>query len=303
MSIAGWLRDVQGYLRVLDGSNTPAPRRASMKFVGPNVSDDGLNTVVDMTSTGIGTDALATALAPHLRGLELTVDASGNLTPRLRPRIWRLREDWNGGSPTVSGAIGQHGWNFSGVGTPAVSRPGSFTCRAATSGATNDLTAVHLTDAAGSTLTTPAAATGKQCHFIARLPALTTRRTFYGWIDSFANIDTPARALGFVYDSSVSPNWHLWARNSSTGAPSNTGLVVPSNTRQLLSFVSNGTSWLSYIDGVLAGTLSANIPSTSCNLGFAAKTLAASSATADIHLLSIEHVLAAPWDLDTFLDV
>ncbi len=247
---------------------------------------------------------LSAALAPFLRGLGLTVDATNRLRRRIRPRLWQFEERFPGGLLTP-GAIGSHGWALTGSATPVLTRsassPGVIKLRLATDVNLNDVAAAHLGATASQGVCVPSLAVLRLAQFVVNLPALTTRRVFFGWCSDFANLDTPSSALGVLYDSSSSPNWQVWARAGGVGAPVASAEAAV-NGDVILSIVQVGSVFQFYADDTLLGSASSNIPSAALNFGWGVKTLAGSSANADCAFASFEAELNAAWDDDTFLE-
>src|SRR5688572_19412541 len=96
------------------GVNMPLAEEVNKLAVAAVGTDGKMNLAYIAAASAVaGDDTLATALATHLRGLGLTVDSSGNLRTRPRPRRIALQDFFISGT-AVSGAIGSLGWHFFG---------------------------------------------------------------------------------------------------------------------------------------------------------------------------------------------
>lgn len=255
------------------------------------------------TVTGM-IDVSSVAVAADYAGRGLIVDENGQLQPQPRPRLWLHEERFAGciASPT----IGTHGWTVTGDGTPTISRltqsPGVPRLRLTTdSGASSgDAAALHLGPAVNSAVLPPALSILQRWQAQISLPALTDRRVFWGWASTLDVTTTPGSALGLLYDSSVGPNWLLWARNAGSGDPVDTG-VAATAANFLLTFTQGDGSWLVSLSGVSLGEMSADLPSASSglNFGLGVETLAAATAAADLGANTFSAVLeSSVWDDD-----
>lgn len=265
-------------------------------------------------STAYAADsAVAAALAPLLRGIGLTVDSANKLRPRDRLRKVRVRDPFISGpnaAAAVVGTLGALGWTLSGAGTPTFTRQnrglitslGSF-LNSSTS--TNDRSSLTLGAAESSNGVIQAAELNLlQC--IQATTVLTNRRVFFGLSSDFSQnpLTTSGDALGFAYDSAVSPNWQLVCRASGTGAPQVTSTAV--GTAMLMPTILQASTgvYQFYIGGTLLGSASTNVPTTACNVGWRVETLtnaAAGVRVADFLLESVD--LGGAWDDDAFLEV
>ncbi len=243
----------------------------------------------------------AVALAPFLAGAGVAV-RGGLLAQQLRPRLLRFEERFIGS--VVSPNIGTHGWTQTGTGSFSCSTQLNATgsvpkLRITTDVNLNDHTAVHLgTDASRSVM--PAShGIMRRSQFYVSATALTARRAFVGFSTDFA-ADTPVDALGFLYDSSLSANWQIWARSASTGAPVVSMFpVVTAGT--ILSIDESAAGFSFYANSTLLGELTSNLPTGGKNLGFSVKTLAASAGSFECAYVGVDAELSG-WDLDMQLE-
>jgi hypothetical protein len=258
----------------------------------------------------VANDAFATALASHLRGAGLTVDASGNLATRMRPRYKQRRDYFDTGNAS-SGTIGNLGWNLLGSGTPAYSRlnpAGSSSGNKgelATSAGANDRSTLCLamTESGGITQL-GGAGTLIQCVWN-HDNVLTNKRAFFGFHNDFATEAASVDAcLGIYYDSSAGSTYRVVARNSSAGSPVDTGVTVPANTDELITIYSPSAGvWQIYIGNTqVGGNLTTNLPTPTMNVGFRLETLSAASKTLNIGYYGESSLLVGAFDDDTFLE-
>lgn len=259
----------------------------------------------------VANDAFATTLAPHLRGVGLTVDSSGNLAPRLRMRKLQLRDQFISGG-VVSGSIGQLNWNLNGTGTPAVTRSSVTTTLGnseklvlATSASANNRSSLTLGETETRDVIIPSEVKILQTQ--GKLPALTNLRWFFGLLGNFDTEPSAAvTALGIYYDSAVSPNYQIIARAASVGSPTNTGVAVPSNTGELLTIYQPTAGTFQFYSGnTLIGTISSGLPTVACNMGWRLETLAAAAKEAHLGgfiLDATADATANPSDDDAFLE-
>ena len=84
-----WIRDIQGYVEILDENDAAYRRRHTLKFIGVTIDDDGFNTVVTVAPIPVGT------------GLQGTQGVQGE---RGEPG-----EHGQPGFPGVAGAAGERG--------------------------------------------------------------------------------------------------------------------------------------------------------------------------------------------------
>lgn len=215
------------------------------------------------------------------RGVGMTVNALGKLSPRPRPRLVQLRDQFITGG-TTSGNIGQLNWNLLGAGTPLATRS-SITSTLGnsekvvleTSATINDRTVLCLGDVETRAVVVPSEV--KILQTVGRIPSLVTRRWFFGLQSNFATEPSAAvNALGIYYDSAVSPNYQIIARSSSVGTPTVTSAVVPTNVSELLTMYQRIAGTFEFYSGsTLIGSISSGVPTTPINLGYRLETLAA----------------------------
>lgn len=255
----------------------------------------------------VADDTFATTLAPFLRGSGLTVDSSGNLSLRARPRRAILVDHFFGGAAS-SGSIGSLGWNLSGSGTPAISR-GNITTSLlserytiATSGSANDRSSLTL--GSSETLKVAFASQCELLQFALRPVSVANVRVFAGLMGDFSQEPSAATtALGLYYDSGVGPNWKAIARSAGAGSPVDSGIAASTVNGILVSIwqPTAGTHQL-YIGNTLAASISSGIPTAVANLGFRIETLTGSAKSLSVsHFTGILN-LADANDDDTFLE-
>jgi hypothetical protein len=267
----------------------------------PNLSyETQVATVADNT--------FATALATHLRGVGLTVDANGNLAVRQRPRAAQIRDYLLSGNNS-SGSIGALGWNLLGSGTPSYTR-GSPTILGSTnrgalttSSGANDRSVLCLGETEARDILPATDLTLLQCTWNFN-GGLTDKRAFFGLMGTFAaEAAASVDCLGIYYDSAVSPNYQIIARSSSVGSPVVTSSAVPANTAELISIhqASAGT-FVFYVGNTAIGSISSGIPTTAMNVGWRVETLSAAAKTINLGYFGLEGVAGGSYDDDAFLE-
>lgn len=285
-----------GLLGAIQNSGVDLPVPKGLNFTS------GLRAVRN-TVTGI-IDVSSVAVAADYAGRGLLVDENGQLQPQPRPRLWLHEERFAG--CIVSPSIGTHGWTVTGDGTPTISRqltsPSVPRLRLTTdSGASSgDAAALHLGPAANSAVLPPALSILQRWQAQITLPALTSRRVFWGWADTLDVTLTPGSALGLLYDSSVGPNWYIWARSAGSGAPIDSG-VAAATGNYLLTFTQGDGSWLVSLGATSLGELSADLPASGSglNFGLGVETLTTATAAADLGANTFSAVLeSSVWDDD-----
>jgi hypothetical protein len=249
-------------------------------------------------------------LSGHLRGVGLTVDSGGSLRTRHRPR--RIQEfDYFVSGTNVSGSIGKLGWTLTGTGTPSVSRLSAANLNTSsklaidTSAAANNRSVLCLGEnEAFDVVATPDLVT-LQCAWNMNND-LTNMRVFFGLQESFATDPTAeAECIGILYDSSVSPNYQILSRVSSTGTPTVTSQVVPANTSELITIHQPSSNVFNfYVGNTLIGTINSGTPATAngMNVGWRVETLAASIASIRVGYFGINGDLLGALDDDAFLE-
>lgn len=257
----------------------------------------------------VANDAFATTLAAHLRGAGLTVDASGNLAARRRPRYAQLQDYFLSGNAS-SGSIGSLGWNLLGTGTPAYAR-GSPTVLGSssrgaltTSSSANDRACLTLGDTETRAILPAQEMSILQCVWN-HDNVLTNKRIFFGLLGNFGIEPSAAvNALGIYYDAGVSPNYQIIARSSSSGSPVNTGVAVPANTAELISIWQPTAGTFQFYSGnTLLGAISSGVPTAAVNVGWRLETLAAATRATNIGYFGLDGVAANAYDDDAFLEV
>lgn len=255
----------------------------------PTVDDVGKLAVVALDSLGnpnfeyltqtatVADNTFATALAPHLRGVGLTVDSNGNLKLRPRPRSLMLQDYFISGL-TSTGNIGALGWNMFGT-SASVARVGTLLNSSSrleliTNNTTNSRAVLKL----GETETRDTCA----CTDINILQTmwnanndLTSVRHFFGFMGDFSQEPSAATdCLGIYYDSAVSPNYQIIARAAGVGTPTVTATVVPANNNRMLTIYQPTAGTMQfYVAGALVGTISSGLPTAVVDIGFRVETL------------------------------
>ncbi len=252
-------------------------------------------------------DTLADALAPHLRGVGLTVTSDGTLMTRMRPRLIQLTDPFISGN-LVTGSIGTLGWNLLGSGTPAFTRADTSLnstqkCSLTTSASTNDRSCLTLGETEARDVIVTTSFTILQG--MARLPALTDVRYFFGLLGNFALEPSAAvDCLGIYYDSAVSPNWQIISRSGSSGSPVVSASAVANDSGELLTIYQSVPGTFQFYTGnTLLGQISSGISSTGMNCGFRIETLTAGAKTTRISYFNVEASATGAYDDDTFLEV
>jgi hypothetical protein len=296
------------------GTPMPTTEEAAAGYIPIAALDAvGEPTLVYGPATDIITadDTLATSLATHLRGAGLTVDSSGNLAVRQRPRYVQLRDFFITGT-AASGSIGALGWNLLGSGTPAAARL-SITTTIGNSGklalSTSSLANERSVLTLGETETRDVAVATDlkilQCVWN-HDNILTNKRVFFGLMGTFAAEAAAAvDCLGIYYDSAVSPNYQIIARASSVGSPTVTATAVPANSAELITiYQPTAGTYQFYTGNTLLGTISSGVPTAAMNLGFRIETLSAASKTVNLGYFGLDAlpVATTAFDDDTFLE-
>jgi hypothetical protein len=267
------------------------------------------NLSYETQTASVANDAFATALATHLRGIGLTVDANGNLAVRQRPRAAQIRDYFLSGNAS-SGSIGALGWNLLGTGTPAYARGNPTVMGSSNRGALStstgaiDRSVLCLGDTEARDVLPASELTLLQCAWN-HDNNLTNKRIFFGLMGTFAAEAVAAvDCLGIYYDSSVSPNYQIIARSSSVGSPVVTSAVVPANTAELISIhqASAGT-FVFYVGNTAIGSISSGVPTGAMNVGWRLENLNAGTfETENIGYFGLEAVAGNTYDDDTFLE-
>lgn len=94
-------------------------------------------------------------------------------------------------------------------------------------------------------------------------PNLSDGSQTYNVLFGFTNDNTtvsPIRGAYFRYDSAVSPNWRIVSRKTSVETITTTSIPYAVSTKYNLKVVCTPTAVTYYIDGVLVGTHTTNIP-------------------------------------------
>lgn len=250
---------------------------------------------------------LSAALAPLLRGTGLTVDSSGRLRPRLRPRAVQVSDHFISGGLT-SGSIGALGWSLLGTATPTLTRPGGSLTTASktllsTDVNTNDRACLTLANAEASDILGAAQFSILQCCW--RHPVLTDRRVFFGLMGTFATEPSAAvDCLGIYHDSAVGASYRIIARASSAGSPVDTGVAAPDNVIELVTIWQPVAGTYQFYSGnTLIGTISSGAPVAACNVGFRLETLTGSAKTLNVNYFGLDADATSAYDDDAFLEV
>lgn len=286
----------------------------------PSSDDVGKYAVVRLDSLGrpnlsyedtadvAANDAFATSLAAHLRGAGLTVDASGNLRPRPRPRYAQLVDHFFGGVAS-SGSVGSLGWNLNGSGTPVVAR-GNITAsllsdryQLTTSGSTNDRACLTL--GSSETLKVAVASQCELLQFAIRPSSLANVRFFVGLQGDFSLEPTASTtSLGLLFDSGLdAAKFYTLARASGSGAPTISAVSASTSAGVLVSIHQPTTGmFVFYVGNTALGSISSGVPTAAANLGFRIETLTAAAKTLNISHFNGIFNLADANDDDTFLE-
>jgi hypothetical protein len=305
-----WISGIQGIREILNSAGTALTRRKQLQFgSGFTAADDGTRTVVTLGAPSAGH---AAALAPMLRGLGLTVNASNQLQVRPRPRKVLMQDAFcTGPGAGATVGIGALGWNLLGTGTPAIARAGfglSSTSRFSlvttnTSGHRSSLV-LGDTEARGVMVAGDVGVLQAAVNFNS---SVATKRFFFGLQADFSEEPSAAvNNLGIYYDSAVSPNYQAIARIASVGSPVVSAVAVPADTvGNLLTIYSPSAGTYEFrVDNTLIATISTGIPTVALNCGFRLETLAASAVTNRLgQFLFVSNTLANVLDNDTFLEV
>jgi hypothetical protein len=259
------------------GVNMPAGTTDALKLARANAAGTNIEYITAATAV-TANDTLATALAPHLRGIGLTVDSSGNLKPRLRPRRLQEQDFFISGNVT-SGSIGKLGWNLFGAGA-SVARVGvllnsSSRFELITSNTTNSRAVLKLGESETRDTCVCTDINILQTMWNANND-LTTVRFFFGFMGDFSQEPSAATdCLGIYYDSAVSPNYQIIARAAGVGTPTVTGTAVPANNSRMLTIYQPTAGTMQfYVAGALVGMIASGLPTQPVDMGFRVETLA-----------------------------
>lgn len=290
------------------GVNMPNAAQANYVAVA-NASGTNLDYKTAATAI-VSDDTLATALAPNLRGMGLTVDTNHNLQVRPRPRKYIMQDFFITGN-TTSGSIGAFGWNLLGVGSPSIVNVsgGSLTARKfsiQTSSSINDTAILCM-----GSVTTIARVNMQNIQLLQAAGImgneLTSKRWFFGGMaDMAAEPSVATDCFGLMYDSALGTDYKIINRVGSVGVPVSTGVTVPINSNELLSiYLPDGSStWLFYSGNTLIGSVAAAVSTASLNLGWRLQTLAAASKIYRPIYFGLESMIAGDYIAgDTFLEV
>lgn len=251
------------------------------------------------------TQANANTLAPLLRGAGLTVDSSGKLATRARPRNFQLQDYFLSGN-TTTGSIGALGWNLLGSGSPTA-------VRVSTTSVGLPATRLNVTTSAlGRSTLCLGDAENRRITFASQVDILqyaasavsiTAMRQFYGMAEDFSQEPSAmTHALGIYYDSAVSANYQIIARAAGVGAPVVTGTAAAVNTPQLVTLLRSGTTWLFYLGNTLVGSIASGIPTTAMNIGVRAEDLSGGTSVS-LGYFGMSAQVAGAFDDDTFLEL
>lgn len=294
------------------GVNMPTTEQAENNYVARAVVDGDGNVNIEYVpaATAYAADEdVAATLAPLLRGPGLTVTSDDTLAVRRRPRYVQLEDRFMSGNATT-GSIGQLGWNLLGSGTPAFSRaaPAGLASAArgelATSAGANDRSVLSLALTESGGVCDISDVNILQCLWKFD-SVLTSKRAFFGFNDDMSQEPSAASAcLGIYYDSAVSPNYQIIARNGSAGSPTVTLSAVPADTAQLITmYQATAGVWQFYVGGTLVGSISSGLPTPTMNIGWRLETLAAASKTLHIGYFGMDATAEGALDDDAFLEV
>lgn len=292
----------------LGGINKPVAGDVGKFAVVRLDSLDRPNLSYETQVASVADDTFATTLAPFLRGSGLTVDSSGNLRPRPRPRQAQLTDHFFGGLAT-SGAIGSLGWGLLGSGTPAVAR-GDISTGASglarrydisTSASANDRTSLVLGDTE-----TRKTAIASQCELlqtVLKLNSLTNIRLFFGLMGDFSQEPSAATtALGIYFDSGTSANWRLIARSAGAGSPVDSG--VAAGVTAVLASIHQPTvgTHVFYLGNTAVGSIASGIPTAVAGIGWRIETLTGTAKSHGVSVFNAVLNLADANDDDAFLE-
>lgn len=302
---AGWWRSLYELYRIVElGTGSIANNALALIKL---VQAASAPSVIGAMTNGNFVEVPQATLADSLRGVGLT-QAGGKLLTRQRPRSAQFRDYFVSGN-NASASIGALGWNLLGVGTPAFARANptvmgsSNRATLSTSGASNDRTSLVLGETESRDIL-PAADLGV-CQCVWNFNAgLTSKRVFFGLLDSFANEPSAAGdCLGIYYDSAVSANYQIIARSGSSGTPTDTGVAVPSNTAELITIHQHSPgSFRFYTGNTLLGTIASGIPTNAGNVGFRVETLTAATRSINVGYFGLEATAGGAYDDDAFLE-
>lgn len=302
---AGWWRSLYELYRIVEfGTGSIADNALALAKL---VQAASAPSFIGALSNGNFAELSQATVASALRGIGMTVDSTGKLSPRLRPRRLKMEDRFLSGS-TSSGGIGQLGWNLLGSGTPALTRASVTTegsvekVDLATSGSTNDRSVLALGESETRKVGTATNLVLAQCSWAHA--QLTNRRIFFGFSSNFSSEAASAvDALGIYYDSAVSANYQIIARAGSSGSPVDTGVAVPNDSGELITIYQSATGVFDFYSGnTKIGTISSGIPTAAMNLGFRLETLSNAAKTQKIGYFGWEAVAAASLDDDNFLE-
>lgn len=310
-----WIAGIQGIREILNSTGTALTRRKQMQFgAGFTAADDGTRTVITLGNPSSG---YAAALAPLLRGIGLTVNSSNQLQVRVRPRKCQIQDFFlTGPGAGATVGIGKLNWNLLGSGTPAIARSATTGVTSTsklslvTTATSGHRSSLLLGSAENQGIALPTDLTILQCA-VNFNGSLATKRFFFGLQGDFSQEPSAATTtLGIYYDSAVSPNWQIVARNGATGSPVVTSLAVnAANSHLLTMYQSAAGTWEFHAShttqaDVTLGSISTNIPTAVGNIGFRNETLAASASTMRLGYFGMtSETLAGVYNDDTFLEV
>jgi hypothetical protein len=301
---AGWWRSLVELYRIVEfGTGSIANNALALIKL---VQASSAPSVIGAMSNGNFSEITQATLAASMRGLGMTVATGGKLQTRIRPRRLKMEERFLSGNAT-SGQIGQLGWNLLGSGTPALNRVDVATegtlekIDLVTSAASGDRSSLVLGETETRKVGTATNLVLLQCAWGG---ALTSRRWFFGFNSNFATEPSAAvSALGIYYDSAVSANYQIIARDASAGSPVNTGVAVPNDTAELITIEQLTTGSFKFYSGnTLLGTISSGVPTAAMNLGWRLETLTTATRTLKLGYFNWEANALASFDDDAFLE-
>lgn len=237
------------------GVNMPAGSADALKLARANAAGTNLEYVA-ATSAVTADGTLATALAPFLASTNVVEDASNNLEHRPAPGVSVLSDDFISGPATSSLP-----WDLDGTGTPV--RAVSF------GGAKNP--GVHILTTSAATNDSAWLDMGRlfvasvdlfRC--IVQLQSTADVTAFFG-LNRSAGVTLGTAGFRFLYDSSISANWLLEARDASTTTQVDSGVAADTNFVDLQITRAAG-SLIYTINGATERTISTNVPDDGSNL-------------------------------------
>lgn len=189
------------------------------------------------------------------------------------------------GQSIETGEIGQLGWS-TGVGT--ISNPASVSGRPGivklSSGAIiNTIARIHLGDIVSLTVFDPADTF--DFTFIIRPTTSTLQEMRIGALPDFSAAP-PASGIFFEHDTAAgdfATTWVCVTRNASTSTRTDSTITVTANTWYKFRIRRTSSTTIEfYIDGVLRGTHTTNVPTAAQNIGFQVENLEAVTKTIDM---------------------